>query len=60
MWNYGEPYSYPLMPPGFAREVELLGKGGGDVRAQAGLGIASTAAVSYIATIVGVAVDDKG
>jgi isoquinoline 1-oxidoreductase beta subunit len=65
MWNYGEPIeSYPIDAGRLRRVVELVAEKGGWGRAVPkghGLGIAAHRSfVSYIATIVEVAVDDKG
>jgi isoquinoline 1-oxidoreductase beta subunit len=65
MWNYGEPYdSYPIDTARLRKVVELVAEKGEWGRAVAkghGLGIAvHRSFVSYIATIVEVAVDDKG
>ncbi|MBV8926336.1 MAG: xanthine dehydrogenase family protein molybdopterin-binding subunit [Bradyrhizobium sp.] len=65
LWNYGEPYdSYPIDTARLRRVVELVaekGQWGRSVPAGHGLGIAvHRSFVSYIATIVEVAVDDKG
>jgi isoquinoline 1-oxidoreductase beta subunit len=64
-WNYGEPYSsYPIDTARLRRVVELVadkGQWGRSVPKGHGLGIAvHRSFVSYIATIVEVAVDDKG
>src|ERR1700760_3434117 len=64
-WNYGEPYdSYPVDTARLRRVVELVadkGEWGRSVPKGHGLGIAvHRSFVSYIATIVGVAIDDKG
>jgi isoquinoline 1-oxidoreductase beta subunit len=64
-WNYGEPYSsYPIDTARLRRVVELVaekGEWGRSVPKGHGLGIAvHRSFVSYIATIVEVAVDDKG
>jgi isoquinoline 1-oxidoreductase subunit beta len=64
-WNYGEPYSsYPIDTARLRRVVELVAEKGGwgrSVPKGHGLGIAvHRSFVSYIATIVEVAVDDKG
>jgi isoquinoline 1-oxidoreductase beta subunit len=64
-WNYGEPYSsYPIDTARLRRVVELVADKGGwgrSVPKGHGLGIAvHRSFVSYIATIVEVAVDDKG
>ena len=65
LWNYGEPYdSYPIDTGRLRRVVELVADKGGwgrSVPKGHGLGIAvHRSFVSYIATIVEVAVDDKG
>jgi len=65
LWNYGEPYSsYPIDTARLRRAVELVaekGEWGRSVPKGHGLGIAvHRSFVSYIATIVEVAVDDKG
>ncbi|MBV9982659.1 molybdopterin cofactor-binding domain-containing protein [Bradyrhizobium sp.] len=65
LWNYGEPYaSYPIDTARLRRVVELVaekGEWGRSVPKGHGLGIAvHRSFVSYIATIVEVAVDDKG
>jgi isoquinoline 1-oxidoreductase beta subunit len=64
-WNNGEPYdSYPIDTTRLRRAVELVaqkGEWGRSVPKGHGLGIAvHRSFVSYIATIVEVAVDDKG
>jgi isoquinoline 1-oxidoreductase subunit beta len=64
-WNYGEPYSsYPIDTARLRRVVELVADKGGwgrSVPKGHGLGIAvHRSFVSYIATIVEVAVDEKG
>lgn len=64
-WNYGEPYdSYPINTARLRKVVELVaekGEWGRTVPKGHGLGIAvHRSFVSYIATIVEVAVDDKG
>jgi isoquinoline 1-oxidoreductase beta subunit len=64
-WNYGEPYSsYPIDTARLRRVVELVaekGEWGRSVPKGHGLGIAvHRSFVSYIATIVEVAIDDKG
>jgi isoquinoline 1-oxidoreductase subunit beta len=64
-WNYGEPYdSYPIDTARLRKVVELVADKGGwgrQVPKGHGLGIAvHRSFVSYIATIVEVAVDDKG
>jgi isoquinoline 1-oxidoreductase subunit beta len=65
LWNYGEPYdSYPIDTARLRRVVELVadkGEWGRSVPKGHGLGIAvHRSFVSYIATIVEVAIDDKG
>ena len=65
LWNYGEPYdSYPIDTARLRKVVELVADKGGwgrSVPKGHGLGIAAHRSfVSYIATIVEVAVDDKG
>jgi isoquinoline 1-oxidoreductase beta subunit len=65
LWNYGEPYSsYPIDTTRLRRAVELVaekGEWGRSVPKGHGLGIAvHRSFVSYIATIIEVAVDDKG
>jgi len=65
LWNYGEPYdSYPIDTARLRKAVELVaekGEWGRSVPKGHGLGIAvHRSFVSYIATIVEVAVDDKG
>jgi isoquinoline 1-oxidoreductase subunit beta len=65
MWNYGEPFdSYPIDTARLRKVVELVaekGEWGRQVPKGHGLGIAvHRSFVSYIATIVEVAVDDKG
>ena len=65
LWNYGEPYdSYPIDTARLRRVVELVaqkGEWGRSVPKGHGLGIAvHRSFVSYIATIVEVAVDEKG
>jgi isoquinoline 1-oxidoreductase beta subunit len=65
LWNYGEPYdSYPIDTARLRKVVELVAEKGGwgrTVPKGHGLGIAAHRSfVSYIATIVEVAVDDKG
>jgi isoquinoline 1-oxidoreductase subunit beta len=65
LWNYGEPYdSYPIDTARLRRVVEHVaekGNWGRSVPKGHGLGIAvHRSFVSYIATIVEVAVDDKG
>src|SRR3954449_2471703 len=64
-WNYGEPYdSYPIDTARLRKVVELVADKGGwgrSVPKGHGLGIAAHRSfVSYIATIVEVAVDEKG
>jgi isoquinoline 1-oxidoreductase subunit beta len=64
-WNYGEPYSsYPIDTARLRKVVELVaqkGEWGRPVPEGHGLGIAvHRSFVSYIATIVEVAVDEKG
>jgi isoquinoline 1-oxidoreductase beta subunit len=64
-WNYGEPYgSYPIDTARLRKVVELVADKGGwgrSVPKGHGLGIAvHRSFVSYIATIVEVAIDDKG
>ena len=65
LWNYGEPYdSYPIDTARLRHVVELVaqkGEWGRSVPKGHGLGIAvHRSFVSYIATIVEVAVDEKG
>src|SRR5215510_1599333 len=65
LWNYGEPYdSYPIDTARLRRVVEFVAEKGGwgrSVPKGHGLGIAAHRSfVSYIATIVEVAIDDKG
>jgi len=65
LWNYGEPYdSYPIDTARLRRAVEVVaekGEWGRSVPKGHGLGIAvHRSFVSYIATIVEVAIDDKG
>jgi isoquinoline 1-oxidoreductase beta subunit len=65
LWNYGEPYdSYPIDTARLRRVVELVadkGQWGRSVPNGHGLGIAAHRSfVSYIATIVEVAIDEKG
>ncbi|MBR0714979.1 molybdopterin cofactor-binding domain-containing protein [Bradyrhizobium liaoningense] len=65
LWNYGEPYdSYPIDTARMRKVVELVaekGEWGRSLPKGRGLGIAvHRSFVSYIATIVEVAVDDKG
>ncbi|PJG54319.1 twin-arginine translocation pathway signal protein [Bradyrhizobium forestalis] len=65
LWNYGEPQdSYPIDTARLRKVVELVaekGEWGRKVPKGHGLGIAvHRSFVSYIATIVEVAVDDKG
>jgi isoquinoline 1-oxidoreductase beta subunit len=64
-WNYGEPYSsYPIDTARLRKVIELVaekGQWGRSLPKGHGLGIAAHRSfVSYIATIVEVAVDDKG
>jgi isoquinoline 1-oxidoreductase beta subunit len=64
-WNYGEPYSsYPIDTARLRHVVELVaekGEWGRSVPKGHGLGIAvHRSFVSYIATIVEVAIDEKG
>jgi isoquinoline 1-oxidoreductase subunit beta len=64
-WNYGEPYSsYPIDTARLRKAVELVaekGQWGRSVPKGHGLGIAvHRSFVSYIATIIEVAVDEKG
>ena len=64
-WNYGEPYgSYPIDTARLRKVVELVaerGEWGRSVPKGHGLGIAvHRSFVSYIATVVEVAVDGKG
>jgi len=64
-WNYGEPYSsYPIDTARLRKVVELVarkGEWGRPMPKGHGLGIAvHRSFVSYIATIVEVAVDEKG
>jgi isoquinoline 1-oxidoreductase beta subunit len=64
-WNYGEPYdSYPIDTARLRRVVELVaekGQWGRTVPKGHGLGIAvHRSFVSYIATVVEVAIDEKG
>ena len=64
-WNYGEPYSsYPIDTARLRKVVELVaqkGQWGRPMPKGHGLGIAvHRSFVSYIATIVEVAVDEKG
>jgi len=64
-WNYGEPFdSYPIDAGRLRRVVELVaekGEWGRTLPKGHGLGIAAHRSfVSYVATIVEVAVDDKG
>jgi isoquinoline 1-oxidoreductase subunit beta len=64
-WDYGEPYgSYPIDTARLRNVVELVadkGEWGRSVPKGHGLGIAvHRSFVSYIATVVEVAVDDKG
>ena len=65
LWDYGEPYdSYPIDTARLRRVVETVadeGQWGRSVPKGGGLGIAvHRSFVSYVATIVEVAVDDKG
>jgi isoquinoline 1-oxidoreductase beta subunit len=65
LWNYGEPYdSYPIDTARLRRVVELVaekGEWGRSVPKGHGLGIAvHRSFVSYVASIVEVAIDDKG
>lgn len=65
LWNYGEPYeSYPIDPRRLRGVVEHVAEKAGwgrTVPKGHGLGIAAIRSfVSYIATVVEVAVDDKG
>ena len=65
LWNYGEPYdSYPIDTARLRKVVELVAEKGGwgrSVPKGRGLGIAvHRSFVSYIATMVEVAVDEKG
>ncbi|OPY98070.1 twin-arginine translocation pathway signal protein [Bradyrhizobium sacchari] len=65
LWNYGEPLdSYPIDTARLSKVVELVaekGEWGRQVPKGHGLGIAvHRSFVSYIATIVEVAVDEKG
>ena len=65
LWNYGEPQeSYPIDTARLRKVVELVaekGEWGRKLPKGHGLGIAAHRSfVSYIATIVEVAVDDKG
>ena len=65
LWNYGEPYdSYPIDTARLRKVVELVAEKGGwgrSVPKGSGLGIAvHRSFVSYIATVVEVAVDEKG
>lgn len=65
LWNYGEPQeSYPIDTARLRKVVELVtekGEWGRKVPKGHGLGIAvHRSFVSYIATIVEVAIDDKG
>ncbi len=65
MWNYGEPLdSYPIDAGRLRRVVEMVadkGEWGRKLPPGHGLGIAAHRSfVSYIATIVEVAIDDKG
>ena len=65
LWNYGEPYnSYPIDTARLRKVVELVAEKGGWGRSLPkghGLGIAvHRSFVSYIATLVEAAVDEKG
>lgn len=65
LWNYGEPYdSYPIDTARLRRVVELVAEKadwGRSLPKGHGLGIAAHRSfVSYIATVVEVAVDEKG
>jgi isoquinoline 1-oxidoreductase beta subunit len=65
LWNYGEPYdSYPVDTGRLRRVTEHVaekGEWGRKLPARSGLGIAAHRSfVSYIATVIEVAVDDKG
>jgi isoquinoline 1-oxidoreductase beta subunit len=65
LWNYGEPYdSYPIDTARLRKVVELVaekGEWGRQLPKGHGLGIAAHRSfVSYVATIVEVAVDEKG
>ncbi|MGJ4946240.1 molybdopterin cofactor-binding domain-containing protein [Bradyrhizobium sp. HKCCYLS1011] len=65
LWNYGEPYdSYPIDTGRLRKVVEVVadkGEWGRQLPKGHGLGIAvHRSFVSYIATVVEVAVDDKG
>ena len=65
LWDYGEPYdSYPIDTARLRKVVEVVadkGEWGRSVPKGHGLGIAAHRSfVSYIATIIEVAVDDKG
>jgi len=65
LWDYGEPYdSYPIDTARLRKVVEVVAAKGGwgrSVPKGHGLGIAvHRSFVSYVATIVEVAVDDKG
>jgi isoquinoline 1-oxidoreductase beta subunit len=65
LWNYGEPYdSYPIDTARLRKVVELVaekGEWGRQLPKGHGLGIAAHRSfVSYVATVVEVAVDDKG
>ena len=65
LWNYGEPYdSYPIDTARLRKVVELVaekGEWGRSVPKGHGLGIAvHRSFVSYVASIVEVAIDDKG
>lgn len=64
-WNYGEPYaSYPIDTARLRKVVEFVadkGEWGRSVPKGHGLGIAAHRSfVSYVATIIEVAVDEKG
>jgi isoquinoline 1-oxidoreductase beta subunit len=65
LWDYGEPYdSYPIDTARLRKVVEVVaekGEWGRSMPKGHGLGIAAHRSfVSYIATIIEVAVDDKG
>src|SRR6202000_1628983 len=65
LWTYGEPYdSYPIDTARLRKVVDVVpdkGEWGRSVPKGHGLGIAAHRSfVSYIATVVEVAVDDKG
>jgi isoquinoline 1-oxidoreductase subunit beta len=64
LWNYGEPYdSYPIDTAFLRKVVDLVADKGGwrAVPKGHGLGIAAHRSfVGYIATVVEMAVDDKG